>query len=65
MAHRMPRYSNRIRGREKYCAYCEQWREKEEYTSHPVTRDGLDNRCNWCRQRLKRERRERKRAMSA
>ena len=57
--HRLPHFAERVRGRLKLCTYCDppQWRDIEEFTSHPNTRDGRDNRCNFCRSRYRRERR--------
>lgn len=52
----MRRGAVRTRRGFKLCAYCDPpcWRERAEFTSHPATPDGLDNRCNWCRARYRR-----------
>lgn len=50
---------NILRPGEKLCTYCDppRWREVEEFTRHPGGVGGIDNRCNWCRSRYRRERR--------
>lgn len=54
-----PTAQNVLRPGEKLCTYCDppQWREVIEFTRHPGGVGGIDNRCNWCRSRYRRERR--------
>jgi len=43
-------------GPEKFCAYCGEWWPTECFTTHPLGVGGLDNRCNACRQEMRKGR---------